>query len=239
MTHSFDDIAEAQAKRFNQRKGTFSNCPYCLGKGYTMRVVVRDGYPYPTVYPCKDCRNLGESERVMKSIGADNNLTFDTYKVETSWQRQIKASAQAFTERWFYIGGQTGCGKTHICTALLKVFAEQGFSVEAFRWVEDGKRLKALRNDSEYQSRIEQYKRCDVLYIDDLFKGSVTDADIKLAYELLDYRYRNRSKTIISSEWFTKEIADIDGRISGRINEMTTGHCHNISRDDVRNWRTK
>lgn len=232
-------MAEAECLAYNRRTGRFSSCPTCKGKGYIMIIRERDGYCYTPLTPCPDCRNKTDSERMMASLGADTEMTFDTYKVDTAWQRQIKASAQAFNERWFFVGGQTGCGKTHICTALLKVFYEQQFSVEVFRWVDDGKRLKALSNDSEYSARIDKYKRCDVLYIDDLFKGAVTDADIKLAYEILDFRYRNKSKTIISSEWFTKEIADFDASISGRIEEMSKGHCHNITRDDVRNWRNR
>lgn len=232
-------IAERQMLMFNKSKGK-GNCPFCNGKGFVMVIKEWDGNPYPTVTKCKDCSSETDTERNLKQIGADMNPSFENYKVENKWQGIIKKSAEEYNERFFFVGGQSGCGKTHICTAIIRKYAEQNLNIKIFRWNEDSKRLKALVNDGSYDLEINEYKgRCDVLYIDDLFKGAVTDADIKLAFEIIDYRYRNRMKTLISSEWHINEIKKIDEAVGGRIEEMAKGHCHNIGREDARNWRAK
>lgn len=234
------EIAQAECLAYNQMTGRFSSCPTCKGKGYIRFIKVFDGYPYTPLKPCPDCHNQNKTDMKLAIASIDKDLNFDTYKVHTSWQRQIKESAKNFNERFFYIGGQSGCGKTHICSAICIKFAEQDLTIRVMRWNEDSKRLKTMAMDGEYQFAIDEYKsRCDVLYIDDLYKGDVTDADIKLAFEIIDYRYRNRLKTIISSEWLLPELTRMDSAVGGRIEEMSKNHCHNIGRDEARNWRRK
>ena len=59
--------------------------------------------------------------------------------------------------------------------------------------LEDSARLKAAILDGSYATELLPYKEADVLYLDDLFKTKsgflqdVSNADVKLAFELLDY----------------------------------------------------
>ena len=53
-------------------------------------------------------------------------------------------------QAWFFVGGQSGCGKTHICTALVGGFIKLGFSVRYLVWQEDSARLKAAILDGSY-----------------------------------------------------------------------------------------
>ncbi len=86
-------------------------------------------------------------------------------------------------------------------------------------------------------------KEVDVLYIDDFFKpiggNRPSDADIRLAYEIINARYNRRKITIISSERHISEIAEIDEAIGGRIYEYAKGYTVNIARDTARNYRLK
>ena len=68
---------------------------------------------------------------------------------------------------------------------------------------------------------------------------SVTAGDINLAFEILNYRYNNKLKTIISSELLTTELKDIDESLAGRIYEMTqhNNYALNINRSDATNLR--
>lgn len=63
-----------------------------------------------------------------------------------------------------------------------------------------------------------------VLYIDDFLKGSVSEADLNLAYQLLNARYNAARRTIISSELSIGEIAGYDEAIAGRIFERFEGY---------------
>ena len=43
--------------------------------------------------------------------------------------------------------------------------------------------------DSEYYGMvISKYKICDVLLIDDLFKGKINESDINIMFEIVNYR---------------------------------------------------
>ena len=141
--------------------------------------------------------------------------------------------------------GQSGCGKTHICTALVGGFIKLGFSVRYLVWQEDSARLKAAILDGSYATELLPYKEADVLYLDDLFKTKsgflqdVSNADVKLAFELLDYRCRNRMLTILSTEWTTAQLVEVDEALAGRIIRMARGYTICVKKDRNKNYRLK
>jgi len=137
--------------------------------------------------------------------------TFATYKVGDVWQADIKRKAVEFANdsagKWFFVGGQTGCGKTHICTAIVGRMMQLGKPVRYMLWVGESEPLKASVNDAEgYAEAIWPIKNADALYIDDLFKTGAradgrtipTPADIRLAFDILNYRYLAGMTTIIA-----------------------------------------
>jgi DNA replication protein DnaC len=111
------------------------------------------------------------------------------------------------------------------------------------RWRDDSTRIKASVGDyKEYARLVEPLKEVDVLYIDDFFKtnsGEPTIADVNLAFEILNARYVKNLITIISSEYFSCELMDIDEAVGSRIYEMTKGNRLDVSRDRKRNYRLK
>ena len=84
---------------------------------------------------------------------------------------------------------------------------------------------------------MQPYKNVLCLYIDDLFKGGASEADIKLAFELIDHRYRNKYITIISTELLPNELIAIDEAVAGRIFEKSKNHRIVIGRDSAKNQR--
>ena len=75
-----------------------------------------------------------------------------------------------------------------------------------------------------------------MLYIDDFFKGSVSDADINLAFELLNDRYNSKRMTILSSERSVEDILELDEAIGSRIYERSKGF---YARLPAKNWRLR
>ena len=168
------------------------------------------------------------------------------------WQQKNLATVQKWVEEvkgggspWLYCGGAVGSGKTHLCTAACGVLLNSGKAVRYMLWSDEARMLKALVNDEdEYYRKIEPLKTCDVLYIDDLFKvqrgdqqGRITPADIRLAFELIDARYRNDRITIISCEWLMDELLGLDEGVSSRIYERSRGYRVQIAREAGRNMR--
>ena len=251
--------AQAMADRVNTQEGKLTgyDCPVCRNKGFVEVVADRTaqmGFPcYTTESKECACMRIRHSKWLLKKSGlADlaERCTFDTYKATEPWQVYIRNCAEGFLEkamsgsgRGFFIGGQTGCGKTHICTALTVSLINSGKSARYMLWTDEAARLKACVNDDQYASLMWPLKAVDVLYIDDLFKptgasGQPTQADIRLAYELINYRYNSANKvTIISSERTTGELCEIDEAIGGRIMEKSGRYCINIARDRAKNWR--
>lgn len=106
-------------------------------------------------------------------------------------------------------------------------------------WRDVSVRAKAVVNDEEYGRIVDPLKRVKVLYIDDLFKGGAPkEADIKLAFEILNYRYADQKLlTVISSERTIEELLDIDEAVGSRIYERSRGYY--LPLDGMKNWRLK
>jgi len=174
-------------------------------------------------------------------------LIFDNYKTTEHWQAKLKTKAEKYCceeeNVWFYIGGQSGAGKTHLCTAMLSYFLTQGKSVKYMPWLSETRKIKAIvNNDFEYYTAVQPLKNVEVLYIDDFFKtqqGKLpTTADILLAFEIINDRYNDEKPTIISSELYLSEVTQIDEAIGGRISELAGVYVENIGLAKEKNYRT-
>ena len=235
---------------YNKSEGNLNesdgyNCTECKNKGYIAKL---DSNGYEVHTDCK-CRVVRKTlARIRRSGLGDmiTDCTFDKYNAVDPWQIHCKEKAQAFCSddeaTWFFIGGQVGCGKTHLCTAIATHYINHGAEVRYMLWAEDAKRLKALVNDISYQEQIDVYKSVDVLYIDDFLKTkqgeSPTTADINLAFEILNHRLLDKEKiTIISSEKLLDEIIDYDEATMSRIKQKSRKYTLNIKRDRSRNYR--
>jgi DNA replication protein DnaC len=243
-------LEELKVKSYNKSVGSMQHydCEKCKNKG-DIAYINDDG-----VFALKscDCQNIRKSnERIAKSGLADliKKYTFDRYTTTEKWQESIKASAKAFVDdtygNWFFIGGQVGSGKTMICTSIAAELLSQGKKTAYMLWRDEIVPLKANVNDfEEYESRINYFKTVPVLYIDDFFKvekGKMpTSADVNIAFELLNYRYNDPElTTIISSEFTTKDIINIDEAVGSRIYERSKKYQININADIKKNYRLR
>lgn len=253
--HEVQLTKRTNADLFNETKGA-GTCPKCNGKGWIMKQVEHFGMLYDCTVPC-ECYIKAQNEQRMSNCGLSDIIakcTFDTFNATEEWQKRLKAHAVEFVENpvgWFYVGGQSGCGKTHICTAIVKELMDKGLDVRYMVWASEVIRLKANKNDDEVYSRlISPYQTCKVLYIDDFFKmpkssmQKPTQSDIMTAFEILNYRYNNKKLiTIISTEQSIDNIIEFDEALGSRIYEMTkdnSAHNRNVLKiEDGRNYRLK
>ena len=229
--------------------------------------------PYldPNLYDCEKCNNEGylieehEGREVAVECGCmrrretlmnikNSNLqeafkryTFENYVTDTDWRNKIKDKAKAYLKnqvRGFYIGGQIGAGKTHICTAIAGRFVIAGYRVKHEQWRELTSYLRSNMNDDEYYFKMDKLKKAKVLYIDDFLKTEMgkppTESDLKIAWELINSRYQANVKTIISSEHTIRSLMQTSEAIGSRIVEMTeTDFMLDIKKDMKKNYRLK
>lgn len=221
------------------------DCAKCLNRGFMWRI--KDGCRVAVDCECMTTRrNL---QRLKKSGLAPlmEEYTFDRFETPELWQREIKENVLRFVRdkgrRWLLLSGQPGCGKSHLCTAAAGKFLHAGVETRYMRWVDDATAIKAVATDDvAYDRKVSPLKRCRVLYIDDFLKTQKgkepTSADVKLAFEILNYRYSDpKLITIISTERSMNELMEIDEAVGSRIYERTKGYRNEIAPDRAKNWR--
>ena len=237
---------------FNQSVGNLNeadgyNCDECKNKGFIARLD-ENGYEVHRACKCQKVRATLKRARRSGLGEVITEFTFNKYQDIEEWQTKVKNTAQAFCKddkaKWFYIGGQVGAGKTHICTAIAAHYIKAGQEVKYMLWCEESKNLKALVNDVRYSTEIDLYKTVDVLYIDDFLKvqngENPTPADIKLAFEIINHRLLDNDKiTIISSEKMLDELMEYDEATMSRIYQKTGSYKLNIGKDRNKNYRLR
>lgn len=210
-----------------------------------------------TVCECSCQAIKKERERLADSglLDAMDTLTFSSFVAETPWQQRAMDIASGYASHllsggkgWLYAGGAVGSGKTHLCTAICGKLLKAGIRVRYMLWPEESQRIKADINDAEALDRLlNPLMKVPVLYIDDLFKcqhepggrPEVTKADVKISFQILDARYRQKLPTLLSSEWMIQELMDIDEGTFSRVYQMCKSHMLLISREPGRNYRFK
>lgn len=189
-------------------------------------------------------KRMGQAERALRESGLDRQLsamTFASFRAGEPWQEGMRRTAEDWARNpsgWLLLSGQSGCGKTHLCTAAAGELLRRGVPVRYMLWRQDSRRLKPNAGDAgEAERALAAFKRAECLYVDDLFKGGATEADVKLAFELLDERYRADRPTILSTELTPNQLMRVDEAVAGRIFEKCQGHRVCIRPDAAKNLR--
>lgn len=225
-------------------------CKKCKNKGYI--ALLRDN---GSIYT-KDCSCMPMRRCIwqMERSGLSKNikdLTFENFRTLSPWQISLKTAVMEYAgdpRGWLMLCGQSGSGKTHLCTAVCREILLRGQSLLYMPWREYIGKLKSLSIDARERSELlEKCKSSPWLYIDDLYKtgknqeGSTlpTSADINLAFEILNHRYCQQLPTIISTEKTHQELVAIDEAIGSRVIEMCGKNVYCISRSPEKNYRMR
>ena len=244
---SEEEYVKYQTDLYNNSVGDlkYIDCKICKNKGYIQHID-EDFHTYLTECECMVKRK--SIARLQKS-GLGNMIercTFDSYDVQNLWQKRVKDTALEYTGdtsgSWFYIGGQSGCGKTHICTAISVALINQGRTLKYEIWRNLFHQLQSLQFDNEkYNDKLNELQSVDVLYIDDFMKSldrSKINTELNFAFEIINSRYTANKPTIISSESDINQINALDNALAGRIVEKAGKFTISISGSD-KNYRLK
>lgn len=210
------------------------NCPICKNKGTIS--FVENGYEKVRNCECMVKRKLYH-RFIATGISKDQfkKYKLSNYEITKEWQRisleraknyinDIINNKQAY---WFYIGGISGSGKTHLCTGIITFLVNANYDVKYFVWNTEISNLISLKKSfspegqEEYRKKINELKTCQVLYIDDFLQlDNNIDESMSIAYEIINSRYTNDSLiTIISSEIDQDNLYKKSRAVSGRIIE--------------------
>lgn len=214
---------------------------------------------YTGVKEC-ECQKVRQAERRIKDSGLSSEIqekTFKNFRTDFDWQRAMKERAIAYGRAyfeakgagtkypWFFIAGNPGSGKSHLCTAICGAFLARNVPVAYMQWVTESRKLRGHVNDPEtFDELAYQFLNVDVLYIDDLFKQpshkglNVTDAEGKVLFEILNLRLIQNKATIISTEWYLEsELMAFDDGTFSRVYQRSKDFTIAIERDMSRNYR--
>jgi DNA replication protein DnaC len=244
LKESYTSDIQQKINNYNNTIGDLKDydCKICKNKGYVGVEISGQ----MAMRPCK-CIPVRTAIRLMSQSGIKTAYTLKDFKVKSLWQRNMLDSAEKFLEdtdgNWFYAGGQVGCGKTMLCTAIINELLKRLIPCKYMLWRDEVVNLKAnVTSAEEYKALIEPLKTMQVLYIDDFFKTEKdkmpTQADINLAFEIINYRYNNPSLiTIISCERNVVDLLDIDEAVGSRIYQRTKNFNIFVQSDIKKNYR--
>lgn len=205
------------------------------------------------------CRAVKHARRLLEQSGLAGLVekqTFDNFTVNTPSQKAMSETAKRYLEDllsrrgtkservpWLYIGGNPGAGKTHICTAVCGELLKNDIPVKYMQWVTESRALKFVSGE-DYEDSAAEFIKPAVLYIDDLLKQKwspnpqFTEADIKIAFTILNARYYMNKPTIISSEWdLLEHLLSADEGTFSRVYERSKGYTVIIDRKRDNDYR--
>lgn len=243
-----------QADQFNRQEGKLHyadgfSCPSCKNRGLIAEYFEEFELPNIRYHLC-DCDRVRKAIQRLKNSGLENvtqKYRFDNFIATEGWQKTMLDAAKGYMEdpkAWFYIGGQPGCGKTHICSAMAVEYIRRGMPVLYSVWNAEINGLRSKQGEEGYAERLEELSCIPVLYLDDLFKhgggADPTSYELTVAFHILNKRYLSGLPTIMSSEMPLQKLTEIDEAVGSRIEEMCRGKYNlYIGHADGRNYRQK
>ena len=159
-------------------------------------------------------------------------------KLKTIEYYQNFSKMERERENSIMLCGQVGSGKTHLGMALANnLIKTKKVAVVYMEYRQTATKLKQIiTDDYNYNMELNKFKKARVLFIDDLLKGKVTDADVNLLYEIVNYRYLNKLPMIVSTEKTKEELIEFDAAIASRIIQMSKGNVIELSGKEL-NYR--
>lgn len=244
------ELCEIDCARFNSQVGYLKglDCPICKNKGDIKVLRYSEGWGYDVTVQRCNCmvkRKLLEKAE-NNGLGQYIYKSFPDFKTDAEWQQAVKQKAMQYIEannhEWFIALGQSGSGKTLICSIIANnLLLEKNRNVMCITWTDFIGRLKRDMmgdNTNAVSGYLEEIKNADVLFIDELLK-KYNDTDLRYCIEIINYRYTKGFQTIITSERNMNELLEIDEATFSRVREMVGKNMVIVPKNKDMNYRLR
>lgn len=242
--HLFDFIASRSGEvRISPTKGKDIICPDCGG---------RDGHPvsvidFPNSWWCcfpecffgkRTCpsqekeRTIGFKEKKFEPLESIPLIYKQACIENLEIGKDVLSSVLKILENSFSLAvfwGDSGRGKTYVACAILNEYKRSGkVSGKFINFSEMYQQWKHDQDTNIFQS----LKSVDFLVLDDIGIRAPTEAFLDFFYSILNYRYNNLLKTIITTNLDSKSLTEKFGpQIASRL---ASGEIIKFSGSDLR-----
>ena len=225
------------------------NCPICHGIGFVRRDLPIDDPDFGKMEICvcrlEKMKKLKEEHLYnISNIEFFSSMTFDTFNIhgrtnEKDANKSLEVafqSAKSFAAHpngWLFLTGKFGCGKTHLAAAIANEILKNGTRTlfltvpDLLDWL----RYAFSGKDTTFEERFSEIREVPFLVLDDLGTQNSTPWAEEKLFQIINHRYVNHLPTVITSNL---DIAEIDERISSRINDRDLVMRINIIAPDFR-----
>ncbi len=151
------------------------------------------------------------------------SATYDQQaSINMAYEQARTLAAEERPDRWLYLHGQTGIGKTHLAVAIANVRLERGAPVTFWSVSDLFDRLRRTYSDpdeSAFFNMFDAVRDCEFLILDDFGQQNMTDWTLEKLYQLIAYRHDRVLPTVITSQHIIWDGADNEGlgRVRGRL----------------------
>lgn len=250
------EFLQEKIKSYNEAEGNLNqtddiDCPICKNKGYVMFEKYIEMYDDYTEFlkPCECIERRKIVNNALKSgLGEYLKVRSKDYVVDQEWMKPHKQLMVSYCKEhstddtWFMTLGQSGCGKTLmgsiIANHLLYNVEREVVYITWTDFISKAKRDMMGDNTNEVSKYLDYIKEVDVLFIDELLK-KYNETDLKYIIEIINYRYQNNKKTIITSEHTIESLLNIDQATFSRAFQKSKPYLINTPEDKSKNYRLR
>ena len=114
-------------------------------------------------------------------------------------------------EKWLYLHGPTGVGKTHLAVAIAGLRAQNGDSITLWSvpdLLDNLRHSYSNPNESTFYELFDAVRNCELLILDDFGAQQMTDWALEKLYQIITHRHDRLLPTVITSQYILWEGAE-------------------------------
>lgn len=221
----------AENQHYRELDGYASNpfCPLCHGIGY-VHPVGWDGRPeYSKVIPCKGKDCLADSKQVYMQTSKYLVIRGITERLQT-FERFVKLPGTSNAYRAFFnlangktdkpfilCYGNTGCGKTHLCQALIAALNQRGIIASYYKVPALMDTLRRGIGTKTIDDWISALEKLEAVALDDFGSSSNSEWELEKLQEIIDTRWTHKRITVMTMNKTLSELTVLSPRIFSRM----------------------